>query len=966
MGCLCIYHPDIEEFIEAKSWDKDKLTQFNLSVMVDDDFMFAVENDENIFLHYPCMDEKGNIENDPDEWIIKKEVRARDLWNKIMTRAYNYGEPGVLFIDNFNRDNNLYYMENIVTTNPCFTGDMKLLTDKGYKTFEELCDNNVNVISYDGQISSGKVWCTGEKETIKLNMSNNKKITCTPNHKFMTLEGEECEAKDLLGKKIMPKIYKTISDDELFIKLGFIQGDGQLSRLNSKYHNGVEVNIGYKDGDVRCLFERDSFTVKSDRAIYLNGYNDILEKMGFSKENLPYRILPTSYPSWELNKKASFLQGCFSANGCVNSNKRISYKTTCKTFAEELVDTLEKDFGITANITTNKKHISKFENGEYECRESYDININKYEDILIFAQYIGFYQTYKKIKLQNLIVNRVPYVRSIKDNGKQLVYDFREPINHWGIVEGFVAHNCGEYVSGILDVDDGKEYMGACNLGSLFLHNYVENPFTENAYFDFDKLKKVIPIAVRMLDNIIDINYYPLEAFENYQKSIRTIGLGITGLHDMLWMLGYDYSSVEACQFVGSLMEFIVYHAYCASVDLAKEKGAFKFFDKKFADSRFIMKHIRTGDMPWDYLREDILKYGIRNGRLISVAPVGTLSLTFGENCSSGLEPVFDLEYDRVVKVGGQEEKNEKKIHMIDYAYDLWKNTKNKCVNEDVFKKTALNLSVEAHVSMLNTIAYHVDMSCSKTINIPTETTFDKTKELFYNCWRNGIKGVTIFRPNELRQGILLSDKNKSQKTKELQRGEWSKIPSDTIYKKCKIHTGCGKLVLFVGYSPSEDRIVEMYVKRSANGGCVHNIDALVISMSGMLRLGGNLDNIEKAFRGCGTCNSFTTAKLKGNKLSKGKSCPTAILNAIKEVESEIKTQELAEIISNTPELKTQLENEYDKFHSTFTEAEKAFIEENGQIAYANATNRCPVCNSELQNSGGCISCSNCGFSRCE
>lgn len=118
MGCLCIYHPDIYEFLESKSWDEGKLTHFNLSVMVDDDFMNAVKEDKNIFLRYPCMTEDGKIIKDEDLWMIKKEVSARELWDLIITKSYNTGEYGVLYYDNMNKDNNLYYMENIVTTNP--------------------------------------------------------------------------------------------------------------------------------------------------------------------------------------------------------------------------------------------------------------------------------------------------------------------------------------------------------------------------------------------------------------------------------------------------------------------------------------------------------------------------------------------------------------------------------------------------------------------------------------------------------------------------------------------------------------------------------------------------------------------------------------------------------------------------------------------------------------------------------
>ena len=962
MGCLCIYHPDIFEFLESKSWDEGKLTHFNLSVLVDDDFMNAVKEDKIITLRYPCMNEKGEFIKDESQWKIKKEVRAKELWDSIMTKAYNTGEYGVLYYDNMNKDNNLYYMEKIVTTNPCFTGDMKLLTNEGFKTLEELCDTEPLIYSYDGLLSKGKVWCNGEKDTIKLILSNGKEITCTPDHRFMTIDGEECYAKNLKNKKIMPKMYKIIKDDELFIKLGFIQGDGQLSRLNSEWHNGVEVNIGIKDGDIRHLFEEDEYTVKSYRAIYLQGYNDLLNKLQFSQEILPHRIMPRAYNEWSLSQKSNFLQGCYSANGCVNSNKRVSYKTTSKEFAIELMETLKNDFGITANLTTNKKHIVEFENGQYECRESYDVNINKYNDILLFAQYIGFYQTYKKIKLNKLIESRVPYVRNIKENGKKLVYDFKEPRNHWGIIEGYVAHNCGEYLSGLVTMDGEVKYdhFGACNLGSVFLHNFVEHPFEDNAGINCDNLTQAVRSGVRMLDNIIDINNYPLDNYKNYQTNIRTIGLGITGLADLLAMLKLEYGSKESLALIDKLMNLIVYTAYDESCELAKEKGEFNYLDReKFAESEFIKKHIAK-DSKWKNIKKKILKNGIRNARLISVAPTGTLSLTYGNNCSSGLEPIFSLEYDRKVKVGGQDDENITIFKMRDFAYELYKNSNIELDESSVFK-TAMELSVESHLNVLSVIANHTDMSCSKTINIPSDYPFEDTKEVYMQCWERGIKGCTIFRPNEIREGILTTDtKENVIVEKELKRGEWSAKPKDTIYVEKKIKTGCGKLKLFVGISLSENRLVDMYVKRVANGGCVHNIDALVISMSSILRLGGSLCNIEKAFRGCGVCNSFTKARSQGKEVSKGVSCPTAILNAIKEVEDEYLNKENQTVIK-----KEKVEVNLDKSNK-LNEDDKKYIKEYGESAFAQRYNKCPECGNEINHTGGCVICNNCSWTKCE
>ena len=295
----------------------------------------------------------------------------------------------------------------------------------------------------------------------------------------------------------------------------------------------------------------------------------------------------------------------------------------------------------------------------------------------------------------------MPYVTNIIDNGVKTVYDFNGQNTLW-VVEGYIAHNCGEYISGVI-YDSPKptaaplnKFYGACNLGSLFLHNYVQNPFARNAEVDYDLLKRTIKIAVKILDNIIDINYYPLKEFENYQTNLRTIGLGITGLADALTMLNMKYGDEKSVEFIDDLMNFIAKEAYKSSIEIAKEKGAFPLLDKeKFVQSGYIQKHVKKDD-EWKNIIDDILKYGIRNARLLSVAPTGTLSLTYGNNCSSGLEPIFSLEYDRKVKIGGQEDKHEKLITLRDYAYGLWlqnKDNPDNIVDKDVFV-TAMDLTV--------------------------------------------------------------------------------------------------------------------------------------------------------------------------------------------------------------------------------------------------------------------------------
>ena len=181
-----------------------------------------------------------------------------------------------------------------------------------------------------------------------------------------------------------------------------------------------------------------------------------------------------------------------------------------------------------------------------------------------------------------------------------------------------------------------------------------------------------------MLDNIVTINNYPDQIYKNYQESFRSIGLGIMGLADMLVMLNLKYGSVEAIEYTDNLMNFIAKNIYKTSIELAKIKGEFPLLDReKFIQSGFIKKHIEK-DTEWEEIAKDIKKHGIRNGKMISIAPSGTLSLTFGNNCSSGLEPIFSLSYERKIKFGGQEDSNIQIVQMEDYAYGLWKTIENR------------------------------------------------------------------------------------------------------------------------------------------------------------------------------------------------------------------------------------------------------------------------------------------------
>lgn len=273
---------------------------------------------------------------------------------------------------------------------------------------------------------------------------------------------------------------------------------------------------------------------------------------------------------------------------------------------------------------------------------------------------------------------------------------------------------------------------GACLLGSWNLTKYVYQ--NDGWQFDWEKLKHDIPPVVRAMDNVIDETSYPLPQQELEAKSKRRMGLGITGLGNVLGALGIQYGSEEAQKFTKKVLKLIANTCYMTSASLAAEKGPFPMFDKeKYLQSKFVQKLDPE-------VQEAIATHGIRNSHLTSIAPTGTISLT-ANNVSSGLEPVYALSYDRTVQTfdGPVVEKVE------DYALREWGI---KCV-------TANEISVKDHVAMLTAAQEWVDSACSKTCNVGDKVTWEEFKDIYRQAYEGGAKGCTTFRAAGKRFGIL-------------------------------------------------------------------------------------------------------------------------------------------------------------------------------------------------------------------
>lgn len=945
---LDIWHKEAKNFITIKS-EENKIQKANLSLEIDDEFMECVKK------YYKTGEViKKLIKKNYNGNIVEYEVVPIDLYKLMMEKAYNWAEPGCLFINRFRNYNLMEFHDGyeIETCNPCFAGNMELLTADGYKTFEELSDTEPYIFNVDGNVVKSKVWCSGEKDTVQVKTTNGT-IICTADHRFMTKDGEECVANNLKGKYLMPISSGNRELDKKYIKYGFIQGDGQLSRLNSVYHEGLEVNIGEKDGDIRELFSDENFTYKSNRAIYLDGFKDDLINLGFSRENLPTRIFPSTYPQWTHNQKASFLHGCYSANGSVIKKGRVSYKTTCREFAEQLMKTLTNDFNIKdVYITTNKSKKNKFTNGEYECRESYDINIGKFKEITKFVTEINFYQAYKREQLSQLMNRKTPYVTSVTPYKKIKVYDFKESERHWGIVEGFVVHNCGE---------QALPKSGACNLGSINLSEFVIYPFTKSAYFDFENFEKAIRIAVKALDTIVDENLknHPLLEQQSISRNYRNIGLGIMGMWDMLVKLGYKYGSKKSIHFVDYLMREMFRQAVFASGQLAKEKGSFPKYDKNVLESSITKKHFTFTQRELDDL--EITKYGLRNCSLLSVAPTGSLGTML--NVSTGCEPAFSIAYNRKTESLNGGEDTYYKVY-TGAAKEYLEAYPDKELPEAFV--TSGDIHWKDRIDMQAIIQEHVDTAISSTVNLPNNCTQEEIEDLYLYAWEKGLKGVTIYRDGCKRSGILsteTTDKNRPEEDKltkqkqEIPRGMIIKADDNCVGKKRTLHTGCGTLHCEAFFDPDTGELLETYFSKGSSGGCNNFMIGLSRMISLSSRAGVDIDSIIDQLKSSGVCPSYAVRTATKRDTSKGSCCPVAIGNALMEMYKEMR-------------------------YELGIEGEEKSIDPNKTIADSmtglsipvdkiktnkiSVSSTCPQCGEPLIFEGGCNICKNCGWSKCD
>lgn len=964
MAILSVNHPDIIEFIRAKE-DSTALTNFNISVALTDDFMDALERDGDYSLVNPNTKQ------------VTASLNAREVFNLIVRKAWESGEPGIIFIDRINAANTLTKVGVIESTNPCVTGDTMVLTSEGPRTVNDLRGISFTaMVNGEAHPSSPEgFFSTGFKAVFRLKTREGHEVRLTADHPVLraasisrsSITTEWVRAGELSpGDAVCLHNHRGLEGwggrygfAEGYLA-GLLFGDGTLKKDKAQISiwpkrraaNGGPIRDAMMARAMECAMtlphraDFSGFVEVKGRGEYrmsLGALKGICRSLGMAPGN---KAITPELEQCSSDFYRGFLRGLFDTDGSVQGSqeKGVSVRLAQSDLpALKSVQRMLHRLGIASTIYRNRRdrEESLLPDGRggmkaYSVKAQHELVISR-DNLWSFADKIGFTDADKSMKLTHLLssykrsFNRERFyavIEEIAPDGNEEVYDVQVPGVNCFDGNGFVLHNCGEQP--LLPFE-------SCNLGSINLNRVIKKE-KDTYVIDYDKLRRITRLSVRFLDNIIDLNRYPLEQIKENTLANRKIGLGIMGFADVLIRMGIPYSSEKAVETAESIMGTIQEESKQASRELARERGAFPNFEKSsYADE---------GAAP------------LRNATTTTIAPTGTISIIAGT--SSGIEPIFALAYLRNVMDN----------NILVEANPLFEHTARErgFLTDDIMTRiaehgsalgvdgipedvqrlfvSAHDIPPEWHIRIQAAFQKYVDNAVSKTVNFRSDATVEEIEQVYLSAYRLGCKGVTVYR-DQSRENQVLETRQKAEGRPaaesavagDVTQGHITPRPRSEITwgSTRKIATGCGSL--YVTINQDERGLFEVFAAMGKGGGCAASqTEAVSRLISLALRSGIDKEQIIKQIKGVRCPNQ---AWEKGGRIY---SCADAIAKALERHAG----------IAPAP-------NPDDTLH----EAAKNIAETNGKLKETVMVGVCPDCHGPLEFESGCSVCRSCGFSRC-
>ena len=600
---------------------------------------------------------------------------------------------------------------------------------------------------------------------------------------------------------------------------------------------------------------------------------------------------------------------------CMNEEGELTIKQATKVWkTRENAKLVEIDFDRGKLICTPDHLILTRNRGWVKA-----IELNPNMDIVNGFKYINITQDSKAWSIKKVTI--LDYTED--------VYDLTVPYFHNFIANDIVIHNCAE---------EPLPPGGSCLLGALNLSEFVNDPFGKKPAFNLPEFRKAVNIAVEALNEVLDegLKLHPLPIQRESVGDWRQIGLGIMGFADALVKLRIPYGSKRCMNLINVIGKELVNTGLQQSAILASKDGSFAKYNKDYIlNSTFIKRGCITEKT------KDLIKlYGLRNSQLFTIAPTGSIGTMLG--VSTGVEPIYDVNgYTRTTKSLQDEETTYTEypgiIQQAILADDI-----NMTTDKPAYIVGAKDLDFLERVTTQATWQKWIDASISSTVNLPVDATVDDVFKLYVAAHELGCKGVTVFRDGCKKAGIL-NGNTQSKDTPPVEVPDIAIHLEDTDIDHCvamgsKLQTGCGSLWMTVYFNPLTGKLCHIFLNKGSSGGCNSYMVGLsrLISLAG--KRGATVEEIIDQLESVVACPSYVKRKWSIGDTSAGKCCPEAIGKELKVL--------------------------YKRFKKSFMN--NTVIEDNNEESQTYEVAKCPECGEDLSFMGGCVSCTNCGFSKCD